>query len=161
MDGDDRVLAIVLAAEHLLRLAGVHLRAQFVERAAEVFGDRFAGLGPFDEDGEVVDPAAQLLAQLTVLFQAAAPLQDLLRRRLVFPEIRRGDAFLYLGDFSGGMCGVKDSSADRRRGAPGPGVCEAGRRVVGPWLWSAVSFQLSALSSGSLLKSDSCLTADV
>jgi hypothetical protein len=31
MDRDDRVLAIVLAAEHLLGLAGLRLRAELVE----------------------------------------------------------------------------------------------------------------------------------
>ena len=41
MDGDDGVLAVVLAAEHLLGLAGLDFGAQLVEPAREVFGDRF------------------------------------------------------------------------------------------------------------------------
>ena len=47
---DDRVLAVVLAAEHLLGLAGVDLRRQLVERAPEVVGDRLPRFGPFDQD---------------------------------------------------------------------------------------------------------------
>ena len=40
MDGDDRVLAIVLAAEHLLDLAGLHFLIERVERLAEFGVDR-------------------------------------------------------------------------------------------------------------------------
>ena len=54
MDGHDRVLAIVLAAEHLLDLAGLHFLLERVERLAELGVDRLAGFGPFDEHGEVV-----------------------------------------------------------------------------------------------------------
>ena len=49
MDRDDGVLAIVLAAEHLLGLAGVDFARKIVEAAAEIVGDRLARLGPFDE----------------------------------------------------------------------------------------------------------------
>ena len=58
MDRDDGVLAIVLAAEHLLGLAGVDLAAELVERAAEIVGDRLPRFRPLDEDGEIVDAAA-------------------------------------------------------------------------------------------------------
>ena len=59
MDRDDRVLAIVLAAEHLLGLAGVDLCRELVERPAEIVGDRLPGFGPLDEHGEIVDAGAQ------------------------------------------------------------------------------------------------------
>ena len=57
MDRDDRVLAIVLAAEHLLGLAGVDLTAELVERAREFVDHRLPGFDPLDQDGEVVEPA--------------------------------------------------------------------------------------------------------
>jgi hypothetical protein len=44
-----------------------------------------------------------------------APLQDLLRRRLVLPEVGIGRLLLYFGEFVRGLGGVKDSSADRTR----------------------------------------------
>ncbi len=54
MNRDDGVLAIVLAAEHLLDLAGLHFLVERVERLRELGVDRLARLGPFDEHGEVV-----------------------------------------------------------------------------------------------------------
>ena len=54
MDGDDRVLAIVLAAEHLLDLAGLHFLVERLERLRELGVHRLAGLGPFDQHGEIV-----------------------------------------------------------------------------------------------------------
>ncbi len=110
---DDRVLAIVLAAEHLLGLAGVDLRGELVEPAGEVVGDRLARFGPFDEHGEVVGAAPQRFAEIAVLFEAAAALQQLLGGRLILPEVRIGDALFDRCEFVGGTCGVKDSSAGR------------------------------------------------
>ena len=49
VDGDDRVLAIVLAAEHLLDLAGLHFLIERLERLREFGVDWLARLGPFDE----------------------------------------------------------------------------------------------------------------
>ena len=58
MDGDDRVLAIVLAAEHLLGLAGLDFALDRSSSAArEIVVDRLARLGPFDEHGEIVGAA--------------------------------------------------------------------------------------------------------
>ena len=51
MDGDDGVLSIVLATEHLLDLARLHLLIEAVERLAELRVHGFARLGPFDEHG--------------------------------------------------------------------------------------------------------------
>ena len=86
---DDRVLAIVLAAEHLLDLAGLHFLLERVERLTELGVDRLARLGPFDEHGEIVALLLERRHQLVVLLQATAALQDLLRVRLIFPEIGR------------------------------------------------------------------------
>jgi hypothetical protein len=119
----------VLAAEHLLRLAGVDARRQVVERPCEVLLDGLPRLCPLDEDGEVIGTLLQRAREIAILFEPAAPLQDLLRTRLVLPEIGRGDLCFYFRELFGGICGVKDSFAGRRRGAPGPRTCEAGRPV--------------------------------
>jgi hypothetical protein len=49
---DDRVLAIVLAAEHFLGLAGIHLCGEIVEGPAEIVGDRLTRCRPLDKDLE-------------------------------------------------------------------------------------------------------------
>jgi hypothetical protein len=118
----------VLAAEHLLRLAGVHLRGEIVEGAAEVVVYRLAGLRPLDEHVQVVELPLQRVAQLDVLLQPAATLQQFLSAGLILPEVRSGDAILYAGKFDGGAGGVKGSSAGRRRGAPDLRICGADRR---------------------------------
>jgi len=132
MDGDDGVLAIVLAAEHLLGLARVHLGGQVVEGAAEVVGDRLPRCGPLDQYREIVDAALQTVAEVAILFEAAPPLQELLRRRLILPEVRIRDAGFDECEFVRRLCGVKDSSAGRWRGAPDLRACEAVRPVEGP-----------------------------
>jgi hypothetical protein len=132
MDRDDRILAIVLPAEHLLRLAGVYLAGEFVERAAEIVGNRLAGFGPFHQHVEIVQASAERRAQLAILFEPAAPLHDLLRLGLIFPEVRSGDAFFYFCEFDFGAGGVKDGSAGPWRGAPDPRTCEADRPVAKP-----------------------------
>jgi hypothetical protein len=122
----------MLAAEHLLGLAGVDLAAELVERAAEILRDRLAGFGPLDEDVQVVEASAERRAQLAILLDAAAPLQQLLRGRLVLPEIRCGNAFFDSSQFGVGAGGVKDGSAGRWRGAPDPRTCEADRPIGWP-----------------------------
>jgi hypothetical protein len=117
----------VLAAEHLLGLAAFHRGLQLVEAAREIIEHRLAGLEPFGEDGEVVGPALEELAEVAILLEPAAALQQLLRAPLVLPEVRLGDACFYLCEFVCVAGNVKDSSAGRRRGAPGPDACEAAR----------------------------------
>jgi hypothetical protein len=118
----------VLAAQHFLGFAGVDLARKLVERAAKVVGDWFAGLGPFDQHVEVVEAALQGIAQLHVLLEPAAALQQFLRVRLILPEIRSGDAFFYFCELDGGASDVKDGSAGRRRVAPDLRTYGAGRR---------------------------------
>jgi hypothetical protein len=88
----------VLAAEHLLGLAGHDLGVEIVEPPGQIGGDVLARLPPLDEDGEIVDAALQRLAERDVGFERFAALQDLLRRRLVFPEVRSGGLLLYFGE---------------------------------------------------------------
>jgi len=97
MDGDDRVSAIVLAAEHLLDLAGLDFLIEGIEGARDVGFDRFAGVGPLEEDGEIVDFAPERHDEVAVLLEPAAALEDSLCFGLVFPEIRRGRARLESG----------------------------------------------------------------
>ena len=52
---------------------------EIVEPAGQIVGDRLPRLGPFDEHGEIVGAAPERLAEIAILFEAAAPLQQLLR----------------------------------------------------------------------------------
>jgi hypothetical protein len=126
MDGDDRVLAIVLTAEHLLDFAGFDLRRQFVERAAQVVRDRLAGLRPLDEHVEIFQPLLQRLSEIAIFFESSAALHDFLRACLILPEVWSGNEFFDLGELGGGTSGVKDGFAGRRRAAPDPHTYEAG-----------------------------------
>jgi hypothetical protein len=115
MDRDDRVLAIVLAAEHLLGLAGLHFGGELVEPLRKIAEDVLARLQPLDEHDEVVGAALQRLAERDVRFERLAALQRLLRGGLVLPEIGIGGLLLYLRELVAGPGRVKDSSADRTR----------------------------------------------
>ena len=103
---------------------------ELVEGAAEIVGDRLARFGPLDEHVEIVEPASERRAQLAILLEPAAALQQLLRAGLILPEVRSGDAFFDSGELGCGAGGVKDGSAGRRRVAPGPRTCEAVRPVA-------------------------------
>jgi hypothetical protein len=122
----------VLSAEHLLRFPRLDLLREIVQRARVLVADRLAGFDPFAEDGQVVEPSLEGVSELAIFFEAPAALEQLLRRGLILPEIRSGDALFYPCQFIRGTRGVKDSSAGQRRGAPGPDVCEAARLGEGP-----------------------------
>jgi hypothetical protein len=89
----------VLAAQHLLGFAGVHHARQVVQPALEIVEHRLAAFGPFDEDAQVVGARAQRLAEVAVLFETAASLQQLLRGRLILPEVGVRNALFYAGEF--------------------------------------------------------------
>ena len=59
MDRDDGVAAVVLAAQHLPRLGGLDVGLELVEALGQLRLDRLAGLGPFHQDGQVIDSAPQ------------------------------------------------------------------------------------------------------
>jgi len=115
MDGDDSVLPIVLAAEHLLDLAGLHLLVERLEPAGELGVDRLARIGPLDEDGEVVALLLEGQDEVAILLEAAASLLDFLRFSLILPELGRGGAGFEAGQLFVWASGFKDSSADPRR----------------------------------------------
>jgi hypothetical protein len=82
----------VRAAEHLFDLASLDFLFEHVERRAELGVDRLARLRPLDEHGEIVAALLERLNQIAILLEPAAPLQNLLGVRLVFPEVGRGRA---------------------------------------------------------------------
>jgi hypothetical protein len=110
----------VLAAEHFLGLAGVHFLRQLVEPAREIVGDGLPLLRPFDEDVQILGAPAERVDQRLILLETAAALEQFLRGGLIFPEIRIRDALFDARQFVRRAGGVKDSSADRTRGASGP-----------------------------------------
>jgi hypothetical protein len=120
MHGDDGVAAIVLAAQHLARLGGLDVSLELVEAARQIPVDGFTRLGPLDQDGQVVRAPLQGVGEVQFFFEAAAPLQQLLRLTLVVPEVRLGDAGLQLVELRAVTRDVKDSSAGRRCVSPGP-----------------------------------------
>ena len=111
MDRDDRVLGVVLAAEHLLDLAGLDLALQVVEPAREVAADVFAGVEPLAQHAQVVGAPPQRLQERDVFIEAPASLQHLLRLGLVVPEVGRAGLRLETREFLLGACSVKDTSA--------------------------------------------------
>jgi hypothetical protein len=123
----------VLAAEHLLDLARVDLGGEARQPLLELVADRFPALGPFDQDGKIVRAALERQAEVPILFEATAPLEELLRGGLVFPEVWLADLCLYGSELGFELGGVKDSSAGRRRAWRDPG---SGVRVR-PVEWSS------------------------
>ena len=115
MNRDDCVLAVVLAAEHLFDLGGLHFLIQRVEPLRELGVDRFARFVPLEEDREIVALLRQRTREIAILLEASAALQNLLRFGLVFPEVGGGGARLETCQLFVGTRGFKDSSADRRR----------------------------------------------
>jgi hypothetical protein len=103
----------MLPREHLLRLGGLDLRFEISQASRKIARHVFPATCPLDEDAEVVDLAGQRVAELDVLREATAPLQNLLRFLLVVPERGIRDAGFERGEFVGGGGPVKDSSGDR------------------------------------------------
>jgi len=112
VDRDDRVLAIVFAAEHLLDFTGLHFLIQSVERLRELRVDRLPRARPLDEHAEVVAALSQRHNQIAILLEPSTALQDFLGFGLVFPEIGRGGARLEAVQLVVRAGDFKDSSAD-------------------------------------------------
>jgi hypothetical protein len=110
----------VLPAQHLARLGGLDVGLELVEAARQISVDGFAGLGPLDQDGQVVRAPLQGVGEIQFFFEAATPLQQLLRLTLVGPEVRLGDAGFQFVELRTVARDVKDSSAGRRCVSPGP-----------------------------------------
>ena len=108
-------LAIVLAAEHLLDLAGLDLLVERVEARREFGVHRLARLGPFDEHAEVVALLLERENEIAILLE---------RRRRCWTFCASAWSFQKSGaaartsrrvSSSSGRVGLKDSSADRQR----------------------------------------------
>ena len=88
VDGDDGVLLVVLAAEHLLDLGRLDRRGQPVERRRR---DRWTTSSPWPAHSTSTARSASRLRQvvdrLAILLEPPAPLQHLLRLGLVLPEV--------------------------------------------------------------------------
>jgi hypothetical protein len=115
MDSDNRVLAIELAGEHRPNLACLQIAIELLDALLEIPGDILALLGPVDQHREIVDVAAKPRRQRFVVFDAAAALEDLLRARLVLPEIRLRRLVLDLRQLALQASFVKAPSAARWR----------------------------------------------
>jgi hypothetical protein len=140
----------VLAAEHLLDLAGLHLLVERVERLRELRVDGFARLRPLDQDAEVVALLLQRLNEIAILFETPAALQDFLRRGRVVPEVRRCGFRFELIQFLVGTSGFKDNSADQTLFWSDPGNGASARQLsawVGLYQSSVVSLQSSVRSA--------------
>ena len=96
MDCDDGVLAIVLAAEHLLDLAGLDEAGELLDAGGQLRGDIFALARPVDEHAKIVCFGCEGGDQLDLLLDSTAALKDFLRLDLVVPEIGRRCAGFYL-----------------------------------------------------------------
>jgi hypothetical protein len=82
----------VLAAEHLLGLAGVDGFGKILEAAGKIVGHRLASLSPLHQDCEILGATLERFAQIAIFFKTPATLKQLLRGRLVLPEVGRGYA---------------------------------------------------------------------
>jgi hypothetical protein len=134
MDADDGVLAIVLATEHLLDFARLDFGGERAEGLIELGFDRLSSFGPLDEHGQIVCAPLQRLTEVAILLEPPAALQELLRRGLVFPEIRFGNFRLDGGQLGLELRGVKDSSGDRKPASRDPDTAVLARRAE----WSLV-----------------------
>ena len=121
MDRDDGVLAVVLAAEHLLGLGRLDLERQRVEAAREIRKHVFARGGPFDQHGQILFTRAQAVDEIALLLEPAAALEHFLRLGLVLPEIGGSGALLEFRQLLGGVRGLKDNLGVRSNASRGPG----------------------------------------
>ena len=119
MDCDDGVGAIVLAAEHLLRLGRLDLRLELAEAAREIRADVLPSIRPLDQHAQIVDVPAERLPQRHVFLQTPAALHYLLRVGLVTPEIGLARLLLDVGELFVKPGTLKDASAVPLPGARG------------------------------------------
>jgi hypothetical protein len=89
----------VLAAEHLLDLAGLHFLIERLDPGEELLVHRLAGGRPFEQHREVVGLFLEREDQVAVLLEPAAALLDFLRFGLVLPEIGERGARVEAGQF--------------------------------------------------------------
>src|SRR5205814_505131 len=140
MDRQDGVLAVVLAAQHLLDLPGLHLLVEGIERLTELGVDRLAGVGPLDQHGEIVALSLERQHEIAILLQPAPALLDLLRFGLVFPEIGGGRARFETRQLFNRLRDFKDSSGGRWLASQDPRNAFSDHRR---WAWAYSNVFLS------------------
>jgi hypothetical protein len=120
VDRDDGVLAIVLAAEHLLDLAGLDERARGRRGRGEVVGSTGSPASAHSTS-TARSSSARSDSLSAILFEPAAALQHLLRGGLVLPEIGSATALDRVS-----------SSAGRAASKIAPQIGGAARQVLVP-----------------------------
>ena len=109
----------MLAGQHRFDFGAFDVFFERVESPLQVAADVLALVGPFNQDPDIVQLLDDRVAQLEVVGEATAPLQDLLRLSLVLPEVGSRYPGLELVQFAGCIRRVKDSSAGLWRASPG------------------------------------------
>src|SRR5688572_14275932 len=132
MNRDDGVLAIVLAAEHLLDLAAFDEAGQLLDARGQLRRDIFSLTRPVDEHVEIVCSGCERRDQLDLFLDSPAALKDFLRLDLVVPEIGCRCAGFYLCELITRASGLKDNSGGRRRASRGPGTGGSNHRERTP-----------------------------
>jgi hypothetical protein len=110
---------IQLAGQHRPNLGRLDVTRVRFERDGELALDRFALLRPVEEHGQIVSLLADRGGQRPILFEAAPPLQNLLRGALILPEVWRRRLRFDLGQFAREAGFVKVPSARLRRARKG------------------------------------------
>ena len=130
MDRHDRITPVVLATEHFLDFASVHLGLEIVETGSEIIGHIFALVRPLDQHRQIVAACAQQFREIEIVLKPTAALQDLLRGRLIVPKIWSRRPLLELANFSLDASRVKDSSEDPLPASRGPDTDESVRQAL-------------------------------
>ena len=98
MNREDGVLAVVLAAEHLLDLTAVNQARELLYALRELGENIFPLPRPVDENGQVVGLRFQRGHELDVFLDTTPALEDFLRFDLIAPEVWSRRAGFYLGE---------------------------------------------------------------
>jgi hypothetical protein len=116
MDGDDRVLAVELAAEHRPDLGGLDVPAVGLDAPLQIGQHVFALLRPVDENLQVLGLTPKRFGKRAIVFEAAPALLGFLSVRGVLPEVRSRNGGLDLCQLALDAGFVKAPSAGRRLG---------------------------------------------
>jgi hypothetical protein len=110
----------MLAAEHLLDLAGLDDTSEVFDAGSELRRDIFPLAGPLDEDAKIVCFGFEGGDQLDLFLDSTPALEDFLCLDLVVPEIGSRRAGFYLCELVTRPSRLKDNSGDPRRALRGP-----------------------------------------
>jgi len=116
VNGDDRVLAVELAAEHRADFGRLDVAAIGLDTPLEIGEHILALLRPIDENLQVLGLAAERFGEGEIVLETAPPLLCFLGVRGILPEVRSRSGGLDLGQFALDSGFVKAPSAGRRLG---------------------------------------------